>query len=49
MAATSSAAALGAGIHNIAFRSSHHNNAGQAVVIGFFVFTMGNILQTYRF
>ena len=34
MAATSSAAALGVGIHNIAFRSTRNNNAGQAVVIG---------------
>ncbi|KAK4607002.1 hypothetical protein RGQ29_000994 [Quercus rubra] len=49
MAATSSAAALGVGIHNIAFRSTRNNNAGQAVVIGFFVFTTGAICTFMRF
>ncbi|KAK4607000.1 hypothetical protein RGQ29_000992 [Quercus rubra] len=49
MAATSLAAALGVGIHNIAFRSTRNNNAGQAVVIGFFVFTTGAICTFMRF
>ncbi|XP_050287235.1 aluminum-activated malate transporter 8-like isoform X2 [Quercus robur] len=46
MVATSSAAALGVGIHKIAIRSS---GAGRATVIGFFVFTMGAICTFMRF
>ncbi|KAK7830158.1 aluminum-activated malate transporter 1 [Quercus suber] len=49
MVATSSAAALAVGINNIARNSSGTNKAGKAMVVGFFVFTIGAICTFMRF